>query len=344
MLAIGKRKYAREKPYPPRKVKTVNEAVELLKKYPYVFIFDLHGLSARVLNEYRYRIRPYGVIKIIKPTLFKIAFSKVYGGISTDIAEKIRGEIGFLFTDINPAEMIKIVAEKSVRRAAKPGDKAPFDIVVPAGPTNASPGPIISKFGKLKIPTRVQEGKIWIAKDTVVAKAGQEITAEIAEVLRVVGIEPIFEQLRLVGVLWRGKRYVDISELVIDVSKYRELFEVAAAHARNLALNVVYPTREVLQVVLPAAHMRAVALAAKLGVVTRETLSVLLSRAVAEANALAAAVAAKAPDLGITVAAPQTVAQQPAQHAEAPKEETKEEEKKEGPSEEEIAGSLASLF
>jgi large subunit ribosomal protein L10 len=342
MLVLGKRRYVRSKPYPKHKVKIVEEAVDLLKNYQYIFLFDLHGLSSRVLHEYRYRLRPYGVIKIIKPTLFKIAFTKVYGGIPAEIAEKTRGEVGFFFTNLNPAEVIKVVAENAVRRAAQPGDKAPFDIVVPAGPTNASPGPIISKFGKLKIPTRVQEGKIWIAKDTVVAKAGQEITPEIAEVLRVVGIEPIFEQLRLLGVIWKGKRFVDISELTIDVSKYRELFETAAVYARNLALNIVYPTKEVLQVVLPAAHMRAVALAVRLGIVTKETLPMLISRAVAEANALAAAVAPRAPELGLSVAVSQTP-QQPAQPAETPKKEAAEE-KKEGPSEEEIAGSLASLF
>jgi large subunit ribosomal protein L10 len=342
MFVLGKRRYVRSKPYPKHKVKIVEEAVDLLKNYQYVFLFDLHGLSSRVLHEYRYRLRPHGVIKIIKPTLFKIAFTKVYGGIPAEIAEKIRGEVGLFFTNLNPAEVIKIVAENAVRRAAQPGDKAPFDIVVPAGPTNASPGPIISKFGKLKIPTRVQEGKIWIAKDTVVAKAGQEITPEIAEVLRVVGIEPVFEQLRLLGVIWKGKRFVDISELTIDVGKYRELFETAAVYARNLALNIVYPTKEVLQVVLPAAHTRAVALAVRLGIVTKETLPMLISRAVAEANALAAAVAPRAPELGLSVATPQTP-QQPAQPVETPKEEIAEE-KKEGPSEEEIAGSLASLF
>jgi len=342
MLVLGKRRYVRTRPHPERKVRIVEDAINLLKNYQYVFLFDLHGLSSKVLNEYRYRMRSYGAIKIIKPTLFKIAFTKVYGGIPAEVAEKVRGEVGFLFTNVNPAEVTKIVAENAVRRAAQPGDKAPFDIVVPAGPTNASPGPIISKFGKLKIPTRVQEGKIWIAKDAVVAKAGQEITPEIAEVLRVVGIEPIFEQLRLLGVVWKGTRFVDISDLVIDASKYRELFEAAAAYARNLALNVVYPTKEVLQVVIPAAHMRAVALAVKLGVLTKETLPMLIGRAVAEANALATAVAPKAPELGISIA----VSQAPQQQAVQPAEETKAqaEEKREGPSEEEVAGSLASLF
>ena len=343
MLTLGKRTYVRSRPYPSKKTKIIEETVELLKKYPYVFIFDLHGLSNRVLSEYRYRLRRYGVVRVIKPRLFKLAFVKAYGGAPLDVIENVKGEIAFIFTDVNPPEMIKIVASNSVRRAAQPGDKAPFDIIVPAGPTNASPGPIISKFGKLKIPTRVQEGKIWIAKDTVVAKAGQEITPEIAEVLRVVGIEPVFEQLRILGVIWRGSRFVPVSDLVIDVDKYREVFETAVLHARNLAINIVYPSVDILNVVIPAAYVRAVALATKLGVVSRETLPMLLSRAAAEANALAAVVASKAPELGLSVAAPQMSIQQQ-QSVKQTEEVSTEGEKKEGPSEEEIAGSLASLF
>jgi LSU ribosomal protein L10P len=173
-----------------------------------------------------------------------------------------------------------------------------------------------------------------------VAKAGQEITPEIAEVLRVVGIEPIFEQLRVVGIIWKGSRFVDVSELTAEFERYKEFLGVAAVYARNLALNIVYPTKEVLQVVIPAAHMRAVTLAVRLGVIAKETLPMLISRAVAEANALAAAVAPKAPELGLSVATPQAPQPQP---TETPKEQQAEE-KKEGPSEEDIAGSLASLF
>ncbi len=338
MLIVGKRTYARAKPYPKKKVETTEEVAELLKKYQYVMLLDLHKLSARVLNQYRYNLRPYGVVKVVKPTLFKIAFTKVYGSLPSEIGERIRGEVGFFFTNVNPVEVLKIIAANSVRRAAKPGDRAPYDIVVPAGPTNASPGPIISKFGKLKIPTRVQEGKIWIVKDSIVARAGQDITPEIAEVLRVVGIQPIFEQLKLLGALWRGRRYVEISELAIDLGKYRELFTSAAIHARNLALNIVFPTPEVLQIVIATAHSRAVTLAAALGMVTRETLPQLLAKAFAEANALASIVASKAPELGISTVSTTTAAPAPQQ------EKVEIEEKKEGPSEEDIAGSLGALF
>ncbi|MEM4082084.1 MAG: 50S ribosomal protein L10, partial [Pyrobaculum sp.] len=73
------------------------------------------------------------------------------------------------------------------------------------------------------------------------------------------------------------------------------------------------------------------------------TLPMLLSRAAAEANALAAVVASKAPELGLSVAAPQMSIQQQ-QSVKQTEEVSTEGEKKEGPSEEEIAGSLASLF
>lgn len=336
---MGRRSYTRSRPYPRRKATAVEELTSLLKKYNYVFLFDLHGLSSRILHEYRYRLRGVAVVKVAKPTLFRIAYGKVFGEMPQELAERVRGEVGFIFTDMNPSEFLRVVAAHAVRRAAQPGDKAPFDIVVPAGPTNASPGPIISKFGKLKIPTRVQEGKIWIAKDSVVAKAGQDITPEIAEVLRVVGIEPIYEQLKLLGIIWRGRRYVPVEEVAVDVARYRELFQTAAVYARNLAINIVYPTGEVLAAVLPAAYARAVALAARLGIVTRETAPQLIARALAEAYAIAAVVAAKAPELGLSVQRAQATAQQAVQEAKA-----EEREEKEGPSEEEIASSLGSLF
>jgi large subunit ribosomal protein L10 len=345
-MSSAARGYTRTKPFPPRKVRIVEEAARLLQEYSYVFIFDLHKLKAGTLHEYRYRLRPYGVVKIIKPTLFRIAFARVFGEIPPDIAKRVRGEVGFLFTNANPVEIVRVIAENSVRRAARPGDTAPYDIAVPAGPTSASPGPIISKFSKLKIPIRVQEGKIWVAKDTIIVKAGQQITPEVAEVLRVVGIKPVFEQLRLLGMILRGRRFVEISELAVDASEYRKLLESAVTAARNLALSIVYPAREVLYVVLPAAHARAVALAARLAVIARETLPLLVSRAAAEAAALAAALAQRAPELGLQVAQA-TQAERGAGGGEARKPEVPEKaggEKKEGPGEEEVAGALASLF
>ncbi|CCC82425.1 50S ribosomal protein L10 [Thermoproteus tenax] len=339
----AKRAYSRTRPYPQNKTRILSELEELVKHYNYIFLFDLHELSSRILHEYRYRLRGRAVIKVAKHNLMRLALRRVYGEVPPEVDKELFGERAYIFTNENPALFVRIVEANAVRRKARGGDVAPYDIIAPAGPTNLSPGPILSKFGKLKIPTRVQEGKIWIAKDSPVVKAGQQITDEIADILRVLGVEPIYEKLRLLGIIWRGSRFVSIEEVSIDVKKYTEMVQQAAAAARNLALNVVYPTPEVLSAVIPAAHMRAVALAVKLGIVSKETLPALLARASAEAAALAAVIAPKVPDLGIQVAQ-QSQVQQAEQKAEGEKKEEKAEEGEKGPSEEDIASGLASLF
>ncbi|MGC8973391.1 MAG: 50S ribosomal protein L10 [Thermoproteus sp.] len=342
-IQLGKRVYVRERPYPQKKAKIASELEELVKSYSYIFVFDLHGLSARILHEYRFRLRGKGVVKVAKHNLMRIALKRVYGEVPPEVDKELFGERAYIFTNENPALFAKEVEAKAVRRKARAGDVAPYDIMAPAGPTNLSPGPILSKFGKLKIPTRVQEGKIWIAKDSPVVKAGQQITDEIADILRVLGVEPIYEKLRLLGVIWRGRRFVPIDEIVVEPKKYFEMLQQAAGAARNLALNVVYPTPEVLAVVLPNAHARALALAVRLGVVSKETLPALLARASSEAAALAAAIAPKAPELGLQVQQQQQP-QQAEQKAEEKKEEKPAEEGEKGPSEEDIASGLASLF
>lgn len=48
----------------------------------------------------------------------------------------------------------------------------------------------MSKFGKLKIPIKVQDGKIWIVRDTVVVKKGDKINEDAAEILKKLNIKP----------------------------------------------------------------------------------------------------------------------------------------------------------
>ena len=45
---------------------------------------------------------------------------------------------------------------------AKEGQLAPFDIVVPKGPTPFGPGPIIGELQKIGLPAAIEAGKIGI--------------------------------------------------------------------------------------------------------------------------------------------------------------------------------------
>ncbi|MGC9152592.1 MAG: 50S ribosomal protein L10 [Vulcanisaeta sp.] len=347
---VFKRTYVRTKPYPEKKVRIINELKELFSNYRTLFVIDIHETSNRVIQEYRFWLRRKGarVIKA-KNTLVLIALRQLMGSVSENIEKIFTGENLLIFTNENPFELARWIWNNGVRREARPGDVAPFDLVAPAGNTNMSPGPIMSKFGKLKIPIKVQDGKIWIVKDTVVVKKGDKINEDAAEILKKLNVKPIFETLKIKAAILDGKYVVVADELRLDTKAYRAMFEDAVRYAFNLAINAAYPTPEVIRVTIARAYMEALNLAVNAKYVTPETIKYILSRAVLEANALASVIAPKAPQLSLQVA--QQVQQQAATTTETTKAETKageekkeEEEKKEGPSEEEIAAGFSSLF
>ena len=75
--------------------------------------------------------------------------------------------------------------------AAKGGDIAPNDLVIPAGNTGINPGPVLSEFKESKVPTKIDQGTIWVSKDTVVAKTGDSISQKLAALLSKLDIKPI---------------------------------------------------------------------------------------------------------------------------------------------------------
>ncbi len=350
MVSLLKRHYVRTKPYPEKKIRAIEEASELLRKYRYVFVIDIHGVSNRILKEYRLKLRRIdSVMKHIKNTLFRLAIEKTFGKVSEDIEKILTGENMFIFTNMNPIEFVQWIEENAVRREAKPGDKAPYEIVIPAGDTGLSPGPILSKFGKLRVPTRVQGGKIWVVKDTVVAKPGDTISPELAEILQKLKIRPIFESLKVKAIIVEGRRVITSEELLKTFEEVKTLIPDAAKYAVNLAVNAELFIPEIMPILIQKACIYARNLAINANIVIPETANIVIAKAIAQAYALAGILSQKAPELGLqvqTVITTTTTTPAPAEvkPVEEKKEEKKEEEKKEGPSEEEIASGLASLF
>ncbi len=341
--------FKRTRPIPEWKKKEVEELVRLIKSYKVIAIGDLTGFPAAQLHKIRKRLREkYGEdkikLRVAKNTLFKLALKRA--GLPVEKFEPyLTGTNIFIFANINPFELAKILEKERARLPAKPGMKAESEIVVPAGNTGLQPGPIMSVFSKLRIPIRVQGGTIWIAKDTVVAKPGDVISEELASLLQKLGIEPFEIYLKL-KMAYEDGLVIPSDQLYISIDEYRKQVEDAVKHALWLGVEMAYPEPEVLKLALPLAVRRAMAVAAEAGYVTPETAEFVIRSAVAKALAIVAALGDKAKELGIEV----QVAAAPAPAAEEKEEKREEgggegeEEKKEGVSEEELAGGLESLF
>ncbi len=146
-----------------------------------------------------------------------------------------------------------------LKRFAIPGDKADEEVVVPAGDTGIPAGPMLSVFGKLKIQTKVQEGKIHVVKDTVVAKPGDPIPVEIIPILQKLGIMPVHVKLKVKAAYYENL-VIPGEKLHLDLEGYKNDVLRAFSEAFTLATEAVYPEPKVLENVLSKAFARGRAL------------------------------------------------------------------------------------
>ncbi|RLI08046.1 50S ribosomal protein L10, partial [Candidatus Bathyarchaeota archaeon] len=163
-----------QRPIPEWKKKMVDEIKRYLRSYRYVLVADLYKVRAAQLQELRRSLRGRAEIKVLKNTLFSRAIDGLDGqreGLE-GLKEYLRGQNIFIFTNENPFSMARAIDQFKVRVVPSPGDVATNDIIIPAGNTGLPPGPIISTFSSLGVPTRIEAGSIWVSKDTIVARKG----------------------------------------------------------------------------------------------------------------------------------------------------------------------------
>lgn len=285
-----KREYVRKKPIPPEKVKRVKEYIESLKKYNTILLVSITGIQANVLNEVRRKLRQEGdVLKVIKNKLFMKAIDMLDDNELKKklepLKEYLTGQNAVIFSNKNPF-MLKLMLDQSkVYREARAGDVAQNDIILREGNTNLAPGPIISLFNKLRVPISIREGSIWITKDTVVAKKGDIISSDLAELLKRLGLKPIEVSLK-VRVAYTDGLIIKGDDLEINIDEYRRQIEECVRNAVNLACNIAYPTPETIQYIIARAYLEGLNLSINAAYVTSENINYLLIKAQAEAQAL----------------------------------------------------------
>ena len=153
------------------------------------------------------------------------------------------------------------------------------------GPTSLPPGPSISTLQNAKINAAVQQGKIAVLQDTTVAKHGATITAAMANVFNLLGMEPMLIGLTLTAVQENGMIY-EQSVLDIDTDAYVAKVTEAAYHAINLALHIGYITKDTAQLAIQKAFLDARTLSIECGLIDKQFIGDILARATAQADAL----------------------------------------------------------
>ena len=268
-----------------KKKDTVKQVSEQLKDYSIIGILDMHKLPARQLHDIRNKLRGDATIRMVKKRLIGLIFKDVGKKGVEKLAESIQGEPALLLSKQSPFKLARMISSSKSKAGAKAGDIAPYDIVIKAGPTPLPPGPAIGELQRIKIPAMVQGDKIHVRQDTTVAKAGAEISKEVADVLSKLGIEPMEIGLNLLAV-WDNGMIYGKEILFVPAEKYVQDIEQAHARAFNLAFNIEYYTKDNVPLFLSKAHSEAVALAKDANIITKDTVGEVLAKGKAHAEEL----------------------------------------------------------
>jgi len=275
------------KHYPKKKRRMYEELQRIPSEYNVIALSKMSKVRAAQLMMIRKKFRDEIQIKIIKNKVAMKAFEKVKGVAGIEkLSSQLEDQCALIFTNINPFKLNLIFAQNKVFLPAKGGDIAPREIFVPAGNTGITPGPVLSEFKTANVQTKIDQGTIWVAKDTLVAKPGDVISMSLASLLSKLNVKPVEAGISVNFAIAEGLQFQE-QDLKLDLEQYKEELARSFVQALALATEAGYLTSETVTPLLVKAHQQAISLASEAGYVTPETAGFVLSRAQTQGQALA---------------------------------------------------------
>jgi large subunit ribosomal protein L10 len=236
----------------------VKELAELMKKKT-VMIISIKGLPSAQFQDIKKKLRGKAKVQVVKKSLVNFALD--HCGIKElhELVPYVDDSTAMLFSDSDTFEISGILADEKSPAKAKAGQIAPSNIEVKAGPTELLPGPDISALSAVGLAPKVENGKIAVMQDKIIAKEGDTITEALASIMAKLDIIPFEVGVEPVAAFdGEDKRvYVDIK---ID--------------------------KEAMVDAIMNSYGRALPFAVSIGYVNDTTLDFILAKASAEGNAI----------------------------------------------------------
>ena len=273
------------------KVEEVEKLATAIKEYPVVGLVDMTAFPSKQLVSMKRLLRGKALIKMSKKSIITRAIEK--SG-KKEILEYVAGQPALLLTKENPFAIAKILDDNKAKAGAKPNSLMPNDILIPAGETSFSPGPIVGELQKAGINAAIERGKVVIKEDSLVAKAGEKVDAKKAEIINKLGIEPIELKLKFMAA-WEKNFVFSEAALGITKTQVMDWLKNASASSLNFSFNVGYPTKYNVRFFVQKAFRNAKGVALKANYACEATVKELLARADAQAKALESKVPAQQP-------------------------------------------------
>ncbi len=237
------------------KVASIKKA---LGQYPVIAVASLQNLPGRQFNSIKKKLRGKAQMFVARTTILTRALSEGKPEAAA-LAQQFSGSAAIVVTNQNPFQLFRTLKASKSKTAAKPGQIAPTDLVIPAGETNLAPGPVLTELKQAGISAKIVGPKIVIDRDTTVAKKGEVISENAAKMLSKLGIEPMEVGLNVLGA-WENGTIYPASVLDIDEAKFIEELQTAYRHAINLGVNAEIANATTLPIIVSNAARKAIGL------------------------------------------------------------------------------------
>ena len=271
------------------KTDEVTKLAQLIQEYPVVGIVDMTSFPSKQLVSVKKVLKGKALIKMSKKSLIQRALEKAG---KKELVSHVTGQPALLLTKNNPFEISKILVDNKVNGPAKAGSIVPKEILVPAGETSFSPGPMVGELQKAGLKAAIEKGKVVIKEESLIAKAGEKVDAKKAELINKLGLEPIELKLKLVAAYEKGTIFGEAA-LSITAAQVMEWLKQASAGSFNFTFNIGYPTKYNIKMFVQKSYTNSKAVALKANFVCEATVKDLLAKANAQAKALEAKVPAQ---------------------------------------------------
>lgn len=272
------------------KKELVKDLVDQMLDNPVIAIVDVEGIAGQQIQGMRAKLRDQAYLKMAKNKLTLLAIeeaSKKKPGLE-GLKDAVHGQCAIVATDKDPFKLFKQLNATMTAAPAKAGQEAPYDIVVPKGPTPFGPGPIIGELQKIGLPAAIESGKIVIKKNTTLVKEGEAVSRPVAAMLPKLGILPMVVGMDLRAAYEDGVVY-DKSTLDIPEDYYSNMFASAIYNARAMAIGIVWPTDQTIVTLITNAYREAMALSIEAAIPTKDSIGALMARAEAHMLSIASA-------------------------------------------------------
>jgi large subunit ribosomal protein L10 len=281
------------KNYPKKKRLMYNGLQELIKQYDVIALSKITKVRATQLMMIRKKFRDDIKILIIKNKIAQRALEKVndIAGLPK-LSKVLEGQCALMFTNMSPFKLNLLLSQNKVFLPAKGGDIATKDIIITSGNTGITPGPVLSEFKEANVPTKIEQGNIWVTRDTVAAKPGTVISQKLASLLSKLNIKPVEAGIAINCAITEGL-FFDEKDLKIDLMEYSNELKASFLSAIAVSLKAAYPTSETSLLLVSEAYGNANILAAESGYLSTDTANFVLVRAQAKARSLANILAGK---------------------------------------------------